>query len=171
MYAANDPENLMGIDPATPLLWCSQDLDFSTDFILLDRSQYTFVSDSKISNVPVKIKTSVMVMNLTFHRVPYMPTPLVVAAMDTVNSSTFLAGAAGKVLFKGVRTHREINPDGSYIQSVQMIFHFRSKPWNQVFRPDTLAWDTLVDGGGNNVYATSNFSTLLSLAQPYTAGG
>ena len=101
MYAANDPENLMGIDPATPLLWASQDMDFSTDYILLDRSAYTFASDSKKSNVPVRIKSNIIIFDITFHRVPYMPTSLVTSAGGCVNSTTFMSGGVGKILFKG----------------------------------------------------------------------
>lgn len=171
MYEQNDPANLMGIDPSTPLLWASQDLDFTTDFILLDNSTYKYASDSSPSNVPIKIKTSVIVMDITFHRVPFMPTSLMMSAAGTVNNATFMSASAGQVLFKGPRTHRDINPDGSYIQSVQLVFHWRNKPWNQVFRPDTLAWDTLQDGSGNGPYLTSNLSSLLSLGQSYSVNG
>ena len=101
MYAANDPENLMGIDPATPLLWASQDMDFLTDYILLDRSAYTFASDSKKSNVPVRIKSNIIIFDITFHRVPYMPTSLVTSAGGCVNSTTFMSGGVGKIPFKG----------------------------------------------------------------------
>jgi hypothetical protein len=170
MYAANDPDNAMGIDPATPLLWASQDLDFSTDYILLDRSQYKYVSDSTVSNVPVRIKSNIIVWNITFHRCPYMPIQLLTAAGGCVNSSTFMGAPAGQVLFKGPRTHRDINPDGSYIQSVQLVFHFRNKSWNKVFRQDTLLWDGLVDGSGNGPYTTYNLGNLLALGQSYTSG-
>lgn len=170
MYSENDPNNTQGIDPATPLLWATQDFDFSTDFILLDRSQYTFTSDSSKSTVPVRIKTGITIMDITFHRVPFMPSALIRAARGCVNSSTFMGSSAGQILFKGARTHKEINPDGSYIRTVQLIFHERNQSWNKVFRPDTLAWDGLVDGSGNGPYLTSNLNNLLALGQSYTAG-
>lgn len=170
MYAANDPDNLMGIDQATPLLWASQDLDFSTDIINLDRSQYKWASDGTVTNTPVRIKSNIIIMSITFHRVPYMPTALLMAAGGCVNSSTFMSAPAGQVLFTGPRTHRDINPDGSYVQSVQLNFKYRNKSWNKDFRPDTLLWDGLVDGSGNGPFATYNLNNLLALGQSYTAG-
>jgi hypothetical protein len=167
MYAAQDPENLMGIDPSTPLLFATQDVDFSTDVIILDNTAYTYASDSKVSKTPVKKEVGITVLDMTFYRVPYMPTPLFRSLRNRVNSSSFMGAPAGSVLFKGARTHKEINGDGSYVQSVQLIFHERDQLWNKVFRPDTLAWDTLQDGGGAGPYTSGNLSQLLALGQSY----
>lgn len=172
MYAAQDPENLMGIDPATPLLWVSQELDFENDFILLEKSQYKLASDSSQSTVPVRIELGITTMVLTFHRVPYMPTSLIRSLRGQVNNGTFLGASTGCVLFKGCRTKMDWNTDGSYLKSVQCIFQERTQAWNKVFRPDTLAWDTLQDGSGNGPYVAGNLSTLITtLGQSYAVTG
>lgn len=171
MWPQNDPQNLQGIDPATPLLFCSQDLDFESDCIVLEKSQYKLASDATRSPVPIRIETGVTVMQLTFHRVPYMPTSLIRSLRGKVNNGTFLGAPTGCVLFKGARTHKEINADGSFVRSVQTIFHERTQPWNQVFRPDTMAWDTLQDGSGNGPYTAADLSGLMALGTSYTVGG
>jgi len=171
MYPQNDPENLTGIDPATPLLFASQDVDFETDFILLEKSQYVFASDSKKCSVPVKIEVGVSVMDVTFYRVPWLPMSLFRTLRGQVNNAPFLGSATGCVLFKGARTHRDRLTDGTYVKQVQLILHDRTKPWNQVYRPDTLAWDTIQDSGGVKPYTAGNLSSLLVLGQAYAVGG
>lgn len=175
MYAVNDPDNLMGIDPGTPLLWCSQDVDFIDNYILLENSQYIYSSDSAPSNVPVRIPDPTSVLELTFHRVPYNPyavAPLIRSLRGQTNNATFLGAAQGTVLFKGARTHRESFSGGSYVLTVQLIFHEKNQDWNKIFRPDTCKWDLLVAPGGGGVlpYTQGTLSNLLKLGQTYTAG-
>jgi hypothetical protein len=167
MYPQQDPENLIGIDPATPLLWASQELDFDNDFIILEKSSYKFASDGTTSTVPVRVELGITTMVITFHRVPYMPTSLIRSMRGQVNNAVFMGAAAGNVLFKGCRTKMDWNTDGSYTKSIQCIFQERTQAWNKVFRPDTLTWDTLQDGSGNGPYVAGNLSNLLVQAQAY----
>lgn len=160
---ADDPSNLHQIDPTTPVLWCTQELDFATEAITVPDHAYLWTSDLTLADTPVKIETSVTTMSLTFHRLPYLPMTAVRAKRGKVNDATFLGAAAGTVLFVGAKTTREVTTDGAVTQRVQLVFKEREHPWNYFFRKDKFLFEDLVDAVGGRAYASTDLGPLVVL--------
>lgn len=144
------------IDPATPLTYCTQELDFSTEVFTLE--------ENSVGPFPAKIRIPITILSLTFHQVPYIPMTAVRAMRGRVNSSTFLGSASGLVLFKGAQTSRKFNEDGTIVQEVKMTFEERDSayPWNSGPRADNpYSWVPCVDSNGAKPYQVGNLNTLL----------
>ena len=165
IQASDDPYNLEQIDPSTPILWCTQELDDDTEVIVIPNHAYQWLSDGTKAGVPFKKFVNLIVMRLTFHRLPYMPTGAIRPYKNKYNTSTFLGASSGKVLFKGCQTQREASTDGSIVQRATLTFIEREANWNSYWRRDTMAWDTMVDGSSNATYTGADLTQLLRLFQ------
>jgi len=161
---ADDPFGAQQIDPATPLLWCTQELDFDTETIIVPNTQFKWASDMTASTVPLKVTVGLSTLRLTYHRVPFTPTAQMRAYRGRVNNAAFLGGAVGCVLFKGGQTRREYATDGTVTRQVTLVFLERDRPWTQTLRRDTatLTWDSIVDSTGAKAYQSANLSNLLT---------
>jgi hypothetical protein len=143
-------------DPATPLTYCTQELDFTTEIFT--------VAENAATTVPAKIKVPITIMNLTFHDVPYMPLPGIRALRGRVNSTTFLGSSAGLVHFRGGKTTRKFNTDGTIVQEVYMCFEERDAnyPWNSgPSAANPYTWAPVVDSLGNKPFQTGDLNALL----------
>lgn len=153
------------IDPATPILWCTQEIEGSVETYTLPKTSLKFISDNSPTDMPFRLNVSVMHMNLTFHQVPYLPATVLANAMAApVNNATFLGVATGLVLYKGFKTSREYQSDGTVAQKVMLSFARRptGMKWNHLPRPDTLVWAGVVaQSGGGVPYNESDLGALL----------
>lgn len=124
------------IDPNTPTTWCTQEIDFSTVTFTLPKCKYTYDTGpvGKSPDMPVSFMIPITTLVLTFHKLPYLPMTEVRARRGRINLTTFLGCAPGLVLFKGCKTTREWNQDGTVVQKVQMTFEERdaAHPWNSL---------------------------------------
>lgn len=161
-------ELLQQIDPATPILWCTQELEFTTEYFIVPGSQSTvkFTSGAHsgdVVGIPFKINVPITYLNLTFHKVPYMPAASIRAVQGNVNSTTFLGAPAGYVLFKGARVVRDCNSDGTVVQKVMLVFANRTatgQKWN--YLPDIdLGWQSVAASGGATLYPTADLNTII----------
>lgn len=154
------------IDPLTPVNWCTQEIDFSTETLTIPNSQMKYTagpnSGSVIKGVYVKFQIPITVMTFTFHKLPYMPMTAVRALRGRVNNATFLGSPPETVLFKGAKTTREWNTDGSVVQRVVLIFEERDAqfPWNSLPSDDSPTFYP-VASAGTKLYPTANLSPLL----------
>jgi hypothetical protein len=153
-------------DPATPIVWATQELDFGVEIMTVQNATYTFSSgpqSGQTSGIPVAIKVPVTTMILTYEKLPYLPMAAARSLRYRVNSSTFLGSAAGLVLFEGCRTSRQFNSDGSVAQKVQLVFKERdgAYPWNSLPSKTSLRWYPVSDGSGNKLYQTADLSPLI----------
>ena len=163
----DDPNNFQQIDPTTPLLWCTQELDFSGETVVVPNTSFTWASDGKLASVPLKVKVGITQMRLTFHRVPAMPMATMRAFRGKVNNATFLGADPYKVLFEGGSTVRDVQADGTVLQRVTLVLSERDQPWWNTLRPDKMKWDALVDGDGAKAYTATDLSPLLT---PFFSG-
>ncbi len=159
-YQTQDPNNANQIDPTTPVLWCTQELDFEEEVYVLERNQYVWESDGKASKIPVKVTVGVTSMNFTYHQLPYLPMATLRSLRNKVNNATFLGAATGMIWFKGLRTVREKGTDGTVSQRVQMVLKEREVEWNKYLRDDGT-WDYLKNPSNNRVLAAADLSPLL----------
>lgn len=82
-------------------------------------------------------------------------------AAAPLNDAPFFGKPAGTLLFGGVRSMLQVSMGGVILYQKSYSFLYRSTPWNQAYRRDSVL-DTPVDPAGFPEYGTSDFSTLLN---------
>lgn len=164
LQGGNDPNNENQIDPTSPpLLWCTQELDYDTETIPYNgKRMYRWESDMKHTEIPVKKTIGITILVITFHKLPYLPMDVVRAKRGKINNATFLGAPAETILFKGARTTRDMNTDGTVSQRLQLTFHERDQSWNKSLRTDGT-WAYYKDPAGNRVFDTADLSPLLNV--------
>lgn len=167
IVASDEPGLFHHIEPSEgPILWCTQEMDYSIETYTLTQHSYTWDSDNKKANVPFQYDIRIMTYNLTFHRVPYLPRQAIKDCIGKLNGSTFLGAAAETVIFDGARTIREVGVNGLISQKVMLTFRERPVSWNKFLREGSMpsnaaSWDYLEDASGNRRYSTTNLTTNL----------
>jgi hypothetical protein len=157
----DDPGYVHQIDPNTPLLWCSQELDFEDEIFTYPGGYLKWESDDRKINSPMTVTITNIVMTLTFHRLPYLPITKLKAARGKINSTRFLGADPFRVLFKGGKTQRDFDTAGRTTQKVQMVFIERPENWQKMLRDDKFVWDYVVDEDGGNRFGTYDHNLLI----------
>ncbi len=168
LQASNDPENLNQIDPTgTPLLWCTQELDFDFEEVVFEGEKSNFkwstgdALNGTKTKVPLKFTMGITTMTITWHQLPYLPMATIRTLRNKINNATFLGAPAETIRFLGCRTVRDQNTDGQVSQKVQFTFQERDISWNKFLRKDKFQYDYIKDGGGATFYQTADLSPLL----------
>lgn len=166
-YSEQDPGNVNQIDPTTPVLWCTQELDYDTETYVHESGKYKWETgdalNGKRTDVPVKVTLGVTTMVLTFHQLPYLPMTTFRSLRNRINNATFLGVDAYKLWFVGPRTVRERNTDGTLSQRVSLVFKERDVDWRMFLRPDIIDWAKIKDDSGNYVLTAADLSPLIQL--------
>jgi hypothetical protein len=159
---ADNPNH--NIDTSTPLTWCTQELDFSSQSFTLPKSQLKFTATNDLTDVFVKFEVPITIMTLTFSKVPYMPMTSVRNCRGCVNNATFLGAPAECVLFKGAKTGREFNTDGTVVQRVTLTFEERNfdQKWTWLPSGDDVTFRAVADKNGAKMYKSADLSQLLN---------
>jgi hypothetical protein len=155
-------------DAATPVVYATQELDYGTETYTTPAGVYGFVGSGLPTNIPIKYTIGITQMVLTYVKLPYLPMGVVRRLRNRVNSQTFLGADPGCVLFRGAKTHRDFNTDGSILQQVQLAFDERDSlyPWNSapgIITPSV--WEPIADAGGagSGPYTLDDLSPLVQL--------
>lgn len=166
-YPAQDPGNQHQIDPTTPIIWCTQELDYDTETYVHESGKYVWETGDALNgeptDVPIKVSVGITSMTLTYHQLPYLPMTVVRSLRNKVNSATFLGVDAGKLLFVGGKTTRDINENGDISQRVVLLFKERDVDWRMFLRKDKLDWAKIKDGSSNYVFSSADFTPLVQL--------
>ena len=166
----DDPFYLNQIDPTTPVLYATQELDYGVEYVQLPSVGMPgvtippkFLSDSSVVPTPLNRRVTVVRMVYTWNQLPYIPMSQIQTFLDTLNDATFLGCPKGTVLFEGPKTIREQMSDGTVVQKLTYNFKYRSVDWNMSLRPDTGLWDVVYFGGSsaNKTFAYQSFTPLL----------
>jgi hypothetical protein len=168
-WDAITPDQNNSIDPTTSILYCTQEIDFSTETMTIFDHEFKFSAGTGLGSktgVPAKFSIPITHLSLTFHDLPYMPMTAVRSLRGKVNTVQFLGSPPGTVLFRGCRTRRQFNSDGSVVQEVQMSFDERSSlhPWNSLPSKATLVWNPVTDDGttgGNKMFEVGDLNPLV----------
>lgn len=163
-----DPGNDHQIDPTTPIVWATQELDFETETVYFEDHQFVWWATGDNTNntktgIPLKVTIGITTLVITFHKLPYLPMSLVRSKRGRVNSTTFLGAPAETVLFLGARTIREYSTDGSIVQKVSLTFKERDNSWNKFPHKQTIAWHYIQDSGGTRAYLTTDLNPLIQI--------
>lgn len=153
------------IDPATPVTWATQEIDFATETYTLGK-KLTYDSGPNSgaqTSVYATFQIPITIMVFTFHKLPYLPMTAVRNLRGRVNSTTFLGSAAGLVLFKGGRSSREFNSDGTIAQRVVLTFEERdaSAPWNSLPSENDPTFYPVSGAGGVKMYKLADLTPLV----------
>lgn len=164
------------IDPLTPILWATQELDFDTEEYIHETNQYTWYPTNiygaglpgdpifgQPSGIPIRVSLGVTTMTITYHQLPYLPMSTVRALRNSVNAVTFLGAPPGTIWFKGARTNRMLNTDGSVVQTVSLIFKERDIDWRKFLRKDKIGWEFITDQNNARVLPANDLSPLVQL--------
>ncbi len=158
--AVNDPGNQNQIDPTAPVLWCSQEIDFEEESYVLEGSSYTWLGSGLKADIPVKVPVGIVTLSITYPDLPYLPILAIRSLYNCVNTVAVLGVGIGKLWFKGGRTQREMNTDGTLSNKCQLVFKERTVEWNKYLKKDG-SWDYLIDGSSNKILAQADLSPLL----------
>lgn len=150
------------IDPATPVTWATQEIDFATETYTLGK-KLTYDVGGAETTVYATIQIPITILVFTFHKLPYMPMTAVRNLRGRVNSTTFLGSAAGLVLFKGGRTSREFNSDGTIAQKVVLTFEERdaAHPWNSLPSENDPTFKPVSGAAGVKMYRLADLTPLV----------
>jgi len=164
-YGAADPSNLQGIDPATLIPYCTQNLDFecSTQGVPGLAGWKWNLTGAPVTT-PMQLRSWSTVMDLTFHTVPYLNSPLIRSLRGSINEDVFLGGSQYCVLFRGARTKLTLQAGGNYAREIQLVFVENNNSWNQVINPATGKLDTLLSPTSTGLYPTADLTPLLSFS-------
>lgn len=149
-----------------PLLYCTQELDFTTE-TYSHKAKMTYQSGPASGSpidIPAKYTIPITHLSLTFHKLPYMPMTAVRLLRGRVNSATFLGATTGTVLFNGAKTTREYNSDGTIVQKLTLLFSERDAlhPWNSLPSQTTATWYPVAASDGSKLFPTADLNPLLA---------
>jgi hypothetical protein len=162
--ASQDPTGGNSFDPAAPLIYCTQSLDFSAQVVTLPRGTCTLNDGSNTPLAqPYGRTVGVISMDLTLHTLPYLVPAANRATVGQINSGAIFGCAIGTLMWKGAQTRREFGPDGLLSQETTLRFANRPEaPWDQVLHPSipSKGW-TQVQYNGASVLQSFDFTTLI----------
>lgn len=130
----DDPDGQMQFDPANPITYCYQDMDWSCYSEQLEHGSYVWEGEPNITGFRLTKKTSVATLILRFPLVPFLPAGRIREYMDCVNTHTALGCLPGTLLFEGAATSLQLTSVGRRAKSVTLKFKYRKRPWNVAIR-------------------------------------
>lgn len=128
----------MSIDPGTPLVYATQDIDFGNESLPIPNSSLVLANGATLENTPFAMRIPYAVFTITLQRVPFLPAFAIWTAMaKPLNNATFLGIPAGYLRFDGVKNHGEASTDGTYVQSLTYMFSARAiLRWDETYDKD-----------------------------------
>lgn len=150
----SDPGGRNSFDPLTPYVYATQAIGFGGEIIQI-KPNTLFVNDgvntkhSEAYGKPVQLVT----MNLTLHKLPYLPPAATRALPGAVNSASFWGCATGTLRFDGIRTQIQRNSDGTVTQNADYAFVYRPEAaWDKIFTTTngTTGWKQLTRYTGSS---------------------
>jgi hypothetical protein len=168
-----DPGGLNSFDPAAPMVYASQELDYSAQVIELKPGTCGYYNGAITIplNVGVPYFIDLVTMHLTLHKLPYLLPTAFRAKVGSINNAPFFGCATGTLRWDGAKTGTEFLSDGSQTQNTQMTFvHRPAAPWDCIIDPTgaTMNWYQVrrPTTGGTSILAnrTIDFTTLIPSA-------
>jgi hypothetical protein len=158
----NDPGGFNSFDPAQPLIYATQSLDWGAQVIEVPGKALRYAG----SGVPLAVGfpkfVGVVTFSLTLHRLPYLPPGPARTIPGSVNLNPIFGCPAKTLRFDGFRTERQFNVDGSILQDATLMFAYRPEAaWDQAFNENGTSGWTTVTYNGNCPLNLVDMSTLI----------
>ncbi len=156
-------------------------MDFGGEYMVLGGQTMYWESDPTLPVPPEAVPTlrvPVVEHHITWHRVAAPPWQAIRRCVGAVNAEPFLGAAAETLLLDGATAQRQLlGLDQSRQPQLgwRLGYLFRERTiavgqnvygWNHRYRclpQDSPGWDKLVDGAGNKLYRTADFSGLFQM--------
>ena len=90
-----DPGGYNSFDPAAPLIYATQSLDYGAQVVEIPKKALKYAGGGAL-NVGFGLFVPIVTMNLTLHRLPYMPPIATRSVAGNVNQYTFWGCARGR---------------------------------------------------------------------------
>jgi hypothetical protein len=127
------------IDPATPLVWCQQDITTSTEYQSVNTVGLVTAAGNLLKDLHWEMPIFRADISLTFLKMPYYPAQQIfTVGKSQMNSAKFLGLAPGYVMFMGSSQKESRDTAGNFTRDVTFNFTYRN-----------LQWDYTWDGVGN----------------------
>jgi hypothetical protein len=156
------PTPAMSIDPQTPFVYATQEIDIGLDSYTIPASAVQVSGGAPLAKDQT-ITYAKAEISLTMHRFPYDPSQDIFGMTGALNIVSFLGCEAGKVRFNGGKTSDTASSDGTFTKDVSLSFSYRKiARWDYRFHPNgTSGWVALQDKSGNNIYTLADFNDLI----------
>jgi hypothetical protein len=163
-----DPQS---IDPTEPILYATQELDFTVETITLPGSGLQLADGSSV-NEDFGLQVPIVQFNVTLHKVPFLPAAQVIAALKAPLNSAPLWGCDIRTLrFNGAKTTRTTNADGTYTQDAHYSFSYFAigntknlATWSAKPNPKNAGqWLEVLTTSGDNILDTSDLRLVFPL--------
>jgi len=156
-------------------------MDFGGEYMVLGGQNMYWHSDPTLPVPPEAVPTlrvPVVEHQITWHRVVAPPWEAIRRCVGAVNAGPFLGAAAETVLLDGATAQRQLLGLDSQRQPQlgwRIVYLFRERTvtvggqsygWNHRYRclpQQSPGWDRLVDGAGNPLYRTADFTPLFQM--------
>ncbi len=166
-FQTTPAEAALQTDPGTAPLFCTQEVDLTTEMYTIPNTQLRFRSTTRNVPVPFRLHVPVGHLQFTFHKLAYNPWSGPFRALrGKVNSGTFLGCDENCVLFKSAKIIRDWDESGN--ATMKLMLTFSERPplahWNMLPDPTsaTFAWAVVEGPGGASPYDTADLSPLLN---------
>lgn len=161
-YAVATEQNQ--IDPANPILFCEQSIDYRSKTIVLKQFELEFVGapTGVVPTEPFYAFTDEADYVLRFPFVPYIPWNYIEPYMEKVNDRVIFGRDIGTVKLSSASTHQETYSDGTNRTSLELRLSYRSIGWNVQRASNGNIYDVQIKGAGVPIYHSANLAAIWS---------
>lgn len=149
------------IDPATPLIYCKQSIQTSTEYMTIPTVGLVTAAGNLLEQ-KWQMPLFRADITLTFMRVPYYPAQAIFTiGRSPMNSTTFLGLSASYVMFGGSSSEESRDTAGNFTRDITYLFKYRNQKWDYVWDGKAGAWSQVKTSGGAAMIASSDLNTLI----------
>ena len=163
--AGDDPGGMHSIDPASPYVYCTQEMEFGGEYVTIPASALKF-SDGTVIKQDQSLFIATVELSITLQKLPWLPAATILANINKLNNASFLGCATGKLRFDGAKTQRTSSTDGTRTQEVHYKFTYRPvADWNRSYHPNgTSGWVEVQDKNSSPLLSYADLSALIPSA-------
>lgn len=161
-YATGTEQNQ--IDPANPILFCEQSIDYRSKTIVLKQFELEFdgAPTGVVPTEPFYAFTDEADYVLRFPFVPYIPWDYIEPYMEKVNDRWLFGRDVGTIKLSSASTHQETYSDGTNRTSLELRLSYRSIGWNVQRASNGNIYDVRIKGTGVPIYHPANLAAIWS---------
>lgn len=153
-------------DPTKPYVYATQKLSGGTQIIQLRPGTIKLSGATSPHNEAYGLPVAVVGMNITLHRLPYMPLAATRAKAGNINNAPFWGCATGTLRFDSLDTSITHSTDGTTTQDATYSLVYRpAAAWDYILDPNGSGWKQVVFVHNSASILTSiDFTTLFPTA-------
>ncbi len=143
-------------------VYAEQELNSSCEWVTVPGRATKFLGTTVSTGADYGFRIAIVDMTLTIHRMPYLPTPQVLASAGMINDAEYLGVAPGCLLFNGSKTKRTRLGSGASTTDTTYLFAARQYPWDTALNPKSGNFEKVVTAiGGNPLVQRTDLSQII----------